>query len=82
MTGGAPDKTSLSDLSESQLISEVLNKELNVSAKWVEGSSSTTQENAKLSAIMLQKENIQTIYLVTHLWHMPRAKAIFEKISM
>lgn len=82
VTGGAPDKTSAKDLSEAQLMIGVLNNELNVSAKWVEGNSSTTQENAKLSAIMLQKENIQTIYLVTHFWHMPRAKAIFEKENL
>jgi uncharacterized SAM-binding protein YcdF (DUF218 family) len=61
VTGGAPDKISAKDLSEVQLMSEVLNKELNVSVKWTEGISSTTQENAKLSAIMLQKENLNVM---------------------
>lgn len=79
LTGGAPDKTSAKDISEAQLMSRVLQSELHPQARWVEGDSNTTQENAKLSAKMLKKENIHTIYLVTHFWHMPRAKAIFEK---
>lgn len=79
LTGGAPDKTSAKDISEAQLMSRVLQSELHLQARWVEGESSTTQENAKLSANMLKKENIHTIYLVTHFWHMPRAKAIFER---
>lgn len=82
VTGGAPDKTSVSDLSEAVLMSRVLQGELNVQARWVEGHSNTTQENAKLSAIILKKENIQTVYLVTHFWHMPRAKQIFERESL
>lgn len=82
VTGGAPDKTSSKDLSEAQLMAKVLHNELNVEVKWVEGNSSTTQENAKFSAQMLKKENIQIIYLVTHFWHMPRAKAIFENESL
>lgn len=82
VTGGAPDKTSPKDLSEAELMARVLQSELTVSVKWVEGNSNTTQENAKLSAKILKKENIQTIYLVTHFWHMPRAKAIFEKESL
>ncbi len=60
-------------------MSRVLQGELNVHARWVEGHSNTTQENAKLSASILKKENIQTVYLVTHFWHMPRAKQIFER---
>jgi len=79
VTGGAPDKTSVSDLSEAVLMSRVLQSELNVQAKWVESHSNTTQENAKLSASILKQKNIQTVYLVTHFWHMPRAKQIFEK---
>lgn len=79
VTGGAPDKTSSQDLPEAQVMSLVLGYELGIKPKWIEGQSNTTQENAQLSADILKKENIQTIYLVTHFWHMPRAKAIFEK---
>lgn len=79
VTGGAPDKTSAMNISEAELMNRVLKVELNVQAKWIEGDSNTTQENAQLSAGMLKQEGIQVIYLVTHFWHMPRAKAIFER---
>jgi uncharacterized SAM-binding protein YcdF (DUF218 family) len=46
---------------------------------WIEDQSKTTQENAQFSADILLKEKMNHIYLVTHFWHMPRAKKIFEK---
>jgi uncharacterized SAM-binding protein YcdF (DUF218 family) len=79
VSGGSPDRTRQEDLSEGQLMAKVLQDELNVKVTWVEQQSNTTQENAKYSAEILLKEGVQTIYLVTHYWHMPRAQAIFEK---
>jgi uncharacterized SAM-binding protein YcdF (DUF218 family) len=79
VTGGAPDKTDSKDLAEAELMKMVLEKEYALSAKWVERQSSTTQENALFSAEMLKKDRIQCVYLVTHFWHMPRAKNVFEK---
>jgi uncharacterized SAM-binding protein YcdF (DUF218 family) len=79
LTGGAPDRVSEKDISEARLMSHVLQDELGVGAKWIESNSNTTQENARESTQILRKEKIKTIYLVTHFWHMPRAKAIFEK---
>ncbi len=79
VTGGAPDRVSEKDIPEATLMSHVLQDELGVGAKWIESNSNTTQENARESAQILKKERIKTIYLVTHFWHIPRAKAIFEK---
>ncbi len=79
VTGGAPDRVSEKDIPEAMLMSHVLQDELGVGAKWIESNSNTTQENARESAQILKKERIKTIYLVTHFWHIPRAKAIFEK---
>lgn len=79
VTGGAPDRVDEKDLPEAMLMSHVLQEELGVKARWVEANSNTTQENARESARILKKDGIQAIYLVTHFWHMPRAKAIFEK---
>ena len=79
VTGGAPDRVSGKDISEATLMSYVLQDELGVGAKWIESNSNTTQENARESAQILKKEGVQVVYLVTHFWHMPRAKAIFEK---
>jgi uncharacterized SAM-binding protein YcdF (DUF218 family) len=79
VTGGAPDKTSKEDLSEAFVMKLVLEQELGLSPQWLEEQSNTTQENAKLTARILKNEGLKTIYLVTHFWHMPRAKAVFEK---
>jgi uncharacterized SAM-binding protein YcdF (DUF218 family) len=79
LTGGAPDRTDTKDLSEAKVMSMVLKEELGIDARWLEEQSNTTQENALQSAQILNKEGIKTIYLVTHFWHMPRAKIQFEK---
>jgi len=36
-----------------------------------------TWENAAFTARMLRRENVDKILLVTHAWHMPRAKVAF-----
>ena len=79
LTGGAPDATSANDLSEAAVMAAVLKDELGVKAKWLEEQSNTSLENAKLSAELLKKVGISSVYLVTHFWHMPRAQRAFEK---
>jgi uncharacterized SAM-binding protein YcdF (DUF218 family) len=79
VTGGAPDRVGSKDIPEAQLMAQVLEHELMVPVKWLETESATTEENAQFSAKILKKEKIQTIYLVTHFWHEPRAKAFFDK---
>jgi uncharacterized SAM-binding protein YcdF (DUF218 family) len=79
LTGGAPDRTDAKDLSEAKVMSMVLKQELGIEARWLEERSNTTQENAIQSAKILHQEGIKTIYLVTHFWHMPRARVQFEK---
>jgi uncharacterized SAM-binding protein YcdF (DUF218 family) len=79
VSGGRPDKVKSDDLSEGRLMAIVLEKELQTPVKWIEDQSNTTQENAKFSAKILKQNQIDTIYLVTHVWHMPRSKRIFEK---
>lgn len=78
VTGGAPDRVSVKDIPEAQLMAHVLQHELGSPIKWIEAQSATTQENAAFSANILKKEHINQIYLVTHFWHMPRAKGFFE----
>ena len=79
VTGGSPDKASKQELSEAFMMKLVLEQELGLSPQWLEDQSNTTQENAIRSAEILKKEGIKSVYLVTHFWHMPRAKAVFEK---
>lgn len=79
VTGGAPDKASKQELSEAHVMKLILDQELGLEPQWLEDQSNSTQENAKFSARILKTEGLKTIYLVTHFWHMPRAKAVFEK---
>ena len=79
VTGGAPEPSSKYPSPEAQVMAKVLRNEFNVEVSWIEDQSKITRENAKFSANILQKEKINHIYLVTHFWHMPRAKTIFEK---
>ena len=71
VTGGAP----LGNISsEAEQMKSVLENEFRTPVKWVEGSSNNTHENAYKSYEILKKDEIKHIMLVTHAWHMPRAK--------
>ena len=48
---------------------------------WLEDKSRTTGENALYSKRLLEKKQIDTVYLVTQAWHMPRSVSIFEKVG-
>jgi len=79
LTGGQPDggKTS-----EAELMKAVLENDFKVPAKWIEGASTNTRENAALSHRILLKNGIDSIYLVSQAWHMPRAQQIFAKFGL
>jgi len=63
---------------EGNLMQDVLQKEFLIKAEFVEGDSRNTFENALYSAKILKQVNMTRIFLVTHAWHMPRAKRSFE----
>lgn len=73
--GGSPEGA---PLGEAVHMKTVLNRDFQVPVAWVEDQSRTTLENARLSHRILGAEGIRTIYLVTHAWHMPRARLAFE----
>jgi uncharacterized SAM-binding protein YcdF (DUF218 family) len=75
VTGGKPDG---GELSEGEIMRRVLEREFGVPVRWVEDRSDNTRENAYFSRELLKGGGVQTIYLVTHAWHMPRAKRVFE----
>ncbi|MGI1679117.1 MAG: YdcF family protein [Cellvibrionaceae bacterium] len=66
-------------VSESQLMQEVLENNFGVTVKWKENASKTTADNARNSVYILRDTNIDSIILVTHANHMPRAVSSFEK---
>ena len=75
LTGGRPEAN---ELSLAALLRTAAD-EFAVPVKWVEEQARTTQENAQFSRRLLASEGIDTIVLVTHGWHMPRARRAFER---
>jgi uncharacterized SAM-binding protein YcdF (DUF218 family) len=63
---------------ESAQMRAVLEDEWRIPVQWREDASDNTRENARNSYAMLERAGIRRIYLVTHAWHMPRARAAFE----
>jgi uncharacterized SAM-binding protein YcdF (DUF218 family) len=50
--------------------------------RWVEPHALDTWQNASESAAILRADNIHTIYLVTHPWHMRRALIAFARTGL
>ncbi len=67
---------------EAVLMRNILHHEFSVPVAWVEGESKNTYENAVFSVRMLDREKIDRIILVTHMWHMPRAMEAFERAGI
>ena len=57
----------------------VLENEWRIPVAWSEATSANTFENARNSYAILDAAGIRRIYLVTHAWHMPRARRAFEQ---
>ena len=74
VSGGAPygEQTSEAELMQAAL------RDFRVEAKWVEGKSANTQENARYTKMILAQAGVRRVYLVTHAAHMPRAVWAFE----
>jgi len=75
VSGGAP---SGDHVAEARMMRDVLQNEFHVPVAWIEDGSRTTLENARASAHVLKAAGITRIYLVTHAWHMRRARYAFE----
>lgn len=75
-TGGDPGEegTSLA-----ALMRQALETDFGASVAAIEDGSRTTAENAEFLAPVLRERGIRRILLVTHSWHMPRAKRAFER---
>ena len=66
---------------EAQLMKQVLTRDFLARVNWVEKDSRNTYENAVNSRVILDKEGIDNIILVTHALHMPRALTAFRKVG-
>lgn len=63
---------------EAELMRAFLVEEMNVPVRWMENRSVDTFTNATESYRILRPLGITTVYLVTHAWHIPRARLAFE----
>ncbi len=68
--------------SVAQVMAELLIEEFKAGEVWLEDKSETTAENALFSEKLLASKNIDTAYLVTQAWHMPRSVDAFEKAGL
>lgn len=68
--------------SEANAMRLALAQDFGIDARWVEEQSRNTGENAKYSAVILKREGITHVVLVTHAAHMPRARAYFEAAGL
>jgi len=75
VTGGIvqPDRPAIADI-----MATSLRDDFGVKVKWVEDASVDTWQNASLSAEILRKENIHSVYVVTQAWHERRAVIAFR----
>lgn len=64
---------------EGSIMEEILENEFRVRVRWVEDSSLTTWDNARLSAPRLREAGVEHIFLVSHAWHLRRAAVEFER---
>lgn len=70
------------DGSLADLMARALEEDFGVAPRWLEERSADTRQNAAFSAAILHPAGIERIYLVTHAWHMPRARAAFEAAGL
>ncbi len=71
VTGGAV----ASQTAEATSMAQTLQNEFSVPVRWIEGRALDTEDNLAYSAALLLPENISTVLLVTHDFHMRRALA-------
>ena len=65
-----------------EIMQDILQKEFVVIVDDVENASRNTFENARYTAELLNKHKMKKIALITHAWHMPRAKKAFEHFDI
>jgi uncharacterized SAM-binding protein YcdF (DUF218 family) len=79
VSGGVPSgrTASLASVMRQSLVDD-----FHVPVAWVEDQSQDTHQNAVQSATILRAGGISRVLLVTHAWHMPRAKLVFERAGL
>lgn len=79
VSGGKPEG---GGLSEAEAMARALQREWGVPVRWRETGSSDTADNARETARLLQAAGIKRVVLVTHAYHMPRARGALERAGL
>jgi uncharacterized SAM-binding protein YcdF (DUF218 family) len=66
---------------EAQIAARIASQEFGRPIKWLEDQSRDTRDNAARSVGLLKQAGIEHVILVTHGWHMPRARRAFEQAA-
>lgn len=69
-------------LSEAAVMAQTLQNSFRVDTVWQEQQSENTAENALYSVELLNAQEVEKVFLVTHARHMPRAVMMFEAQGM
>lgn len=79
LSGGSPRGA---HSSEAEQMRDVLIQELTTPVTWLESSALDTLDSAVRCEKVLHEEGIKKILLVTHAWHMRRARGAFEHAGL
>jgi uncharacterized SAM-binding protein YcdF (DUF218 family) len=66
------------DATLAAIMTQSLQQDFGLAARWKEERSKDTWENAAMSAAILKGAGIHSVYVVTHAWHMRRALIAFR----
>ena len=78
VSGGNPLRNATPEAAQMRAVFE---NEWHIPVAWSDETSDNTFENARNAYAILNRAGIQRIYLVTHAWHMRRARQAFENVG-
>lgn len=74
VAGGSPE----GGTAEAILMKRSLEQDFKVPVRWAETRSLDTAQNARFSAAILKAAGVRKVLVVSHAWHLPRARIAFE----
>lgn len=63
------------------LMARSLSQDFGVETRWIEQQARDTHENAAFSVALLRQAGIRSAFVVSHAWHLPRARESFARLG-